>query len=113
MILLDSDHVSILLDPRQKLRERLMSRIDAASNSVCLPIIVVEEHMRGWLAAIHRVRVVHKQVVPYLHLANLIDFLTAWTITGWNETAADRPAGKLIDPNNYKSKIQRRNWRCE
>jgi tRNA(fMet)-specific endonuclease VapC len=88
MMLLDSDHVSILVDPRQALRKHLLARLDAAEPA-SLPIIVVEEHLRGWLAEIHRVRDVHKQIVPYLRLAKLVDFLSDWPIVDWNEAAAD------------------------
>ena len=51
--------------------------------------MVVEEQLRGWLAEIHRVRGVHKQVVPYLRLTKLIDFVGNWPIVAWNELAAD------------------------
>lgn len=89
MILLDSDHVSILVDPRQSRREQFANRLDVATDTVCNPIIVVEEQLRGWLAAIHRVRDVHKQIVPYLRLAKLVGFFGDWPVVAWNEPAAD------------------------
>jgi hypothetical protein len=76
MILLDSDHVSVLVDPRHSGRANLLVRLDAANDEIALPIPVVEEQLRGWLAAIRRVRDVHKQVLPYLRLAKLVDFLS-------------------------------------
>ena len=76
MILLDSDHVSVLVDPRQQLRERLLAQLESTEENLALPVIVVEEQLRGWLADIHRVREVYKQIVPYLRLAKLIDFLS-------------------------------------
>jgi tRNA(fMet)-specific endonuclease VapC len=89
MILLDSDHLSILVDPRQSMRAKLISRLEAAADDACLPVVVVEEQLRGWLAAIHRLRDPHKLVVPYLRLTKLIDFLREWRIIPWNEPAAD------------------------
>jgi tRNA(fMet)-specific endonuclease VapC len=89
MILLDSDHVSFLVDPRQSLRANLISRLEDADDEACLPVVVVEEHLRGWLAEIHRLRDVHKQVVPYVRLTKLIDFVSQWNIVAWNEPAAD------------------------
>jgi tRNA(fMet)-specific endonuclease VapC len=89
MILLDSDHVSILVDPRESKRADLLSRLQTTSDAVCLPVVVVEEHLRGWLAAIHKVRDVYQQVVPYLRLIKVVDFSRAWPIINWNEPAAD------------------------
>ena len=89
MILLDSDHVSILVDPRQSLRQKLRERLDHATDSVCLPVVVVEEQLRGWLAAVHRVRDPHQQIVPYLRLAKLVGFFSNWPVIDWNEPAAD------------------------
>lgn len=89
MILLDSDHVSVLLDPRHAKRAALVSRLQSADDELGLPIVVVEEQMRGWLAAIHGSRDVYKQIVPYVRLAKLVDFLGGWTIVLWNEAAAD------------------------
>jgi tRNA(fMet)-specific endonuclease VapC len=90
VILLDSDHVAVLVESRQKLRDELIARLDATRDVIGLPIIVVEEQLRGWLAEIHRVRDPHKQIVPYLRLAKLVDFLGAWSISDWNEAAADK-----------------------
>lgn len=41
------------------------------------------------MAEIHRVRNAHKQIVPYLRLVKLFDFLRDWRVIGWNEPAAD------------------------
>lgn len=54
MILLDTDHLSVLLDQRDARRERLRQRMDAESENVACTIISFEEMLRGWLAAIRR-----------------------------------------------------------
>jgi tRNA(fMet)-specific endonuclease VapC len=87
MILLDSDHVSVLLNPRIKLRSRLAARLDELGD-VHLPVVVVEEQMRGWLALIHRTRDVYDQIEAYIHLETLFSFVSNWPIAGWNSDAA-------------------------
>jgi tRNA(fMet)-specific endonuclease VapC len=89
MILLDSDHVSVLVDQRQSLRDALIARLRAADQEIGLPVAVLEEHLRGWMAAIHKVRDVYKQIVPYVRLTRLIEFSRQGPIMGWNEPAAD------------------------
>ena len=89
MILLDSDHVSILIDHRDARRGPLLARLDATADERALPIIVVEEQLRAWLAEIRRTHEVHRQIVPYLRLLKSLDFLLSWKMIGWNEPAAD------------------------
>jgi tRNA(fMet)-specific endonuclease VapC len=89
MILLDTDHVSVLTESRHSMRAPLAAKLERAGDSLAIPIVSAEEQLRGWLAKIHKTRKVHDQIVPYLRLANLIDFLSDWQIIYWNEPAAD------------------------
>lgn len=89
MILLDSDHLSILMDLRDARRQRLVARLERADESSAIPLIVVEEQLRAWLAPIRRTPDVHRQIVPYIRLSRLIEFLRPSTIVEWNEVAAD------------------------
>jgi tRNA(fMet)-specific endonuclease VapC len=89
MILLDTDHISVLLDPRHALRDSLMSRLAQAGDELGIPIICVEEQLRGWLAQVRRVHDPHKQIAPYLRLAKLLDFLHDWRIVDWSQQSAD------------------------
>ncbi len=89
MILLDTDHLSVLTDPRQTLRIQLMDRLQASGDVVAIPVPAVEEQLRAWLAQIHRVVDVSRQIAPYQRLVKLIDFLGDWTIVEWDEPAAD------------------------
>src|SRR5688500_11060473 len=89
MILLDTDHLSILADRRQSLRTGLLQRLDIAGDFPVVPVIAIEEQFRGWLAEIRRTPNVHRQIVPYLRLAKLVDFLRDWQIVDWLEPAAD------------------------
>ncbi len=89
MILLDTDHLSVLLDPRHAKHAALLDRLASADEPTAIPIIAVEEQLRGWLAQIRRARTAHKQIIPYRRLAKLLDFLSRWNMADWNESAAD------------------------
>ena len=89
MILLDTDHLSVLLDLRHKQRQRLVDRLDGAGEELAVPIICVEELLRGWLAQIRRTHDPHRQVAPYQRLAKLLDFLRDWRVIAWDQSAAD------------------------
>ena len=89
MILLDTDHLSVLLDPRHASQRVLLEKLRVATDPVAIPIVAVEEQLRGWLAQIHRSRTAHALIVPYERLAKLVDFLSHWDIAHWNEAAAD------------------------
>ena len=68
MIVLDTDHVSLLewdLDGSAPLRERLADR---ASDEVFTTIVSYEESMRGWMAYIARAKTVSQQVQGYERL---------------------------------------------
>ncbi|MEX2139008.1 MAG: type II toxin-antitoxin system VapC family toxin [Pirellulales bacterium] len=89
MTLLDSDHFSVLADPRHRRQAELRRRLRGSDDLIAIPIVAAEEQLRGWLAEIHRIRQPHKQIVPYVRLAKLIDFFSEWQIIHWNEPAAD------------------------
>jgi tRNA(fMet)-specific endonuclease VapC len=89
MILLDTDHMSVLTDHRHPLREKLLTRLGATTETPFACIVTVEEQLRAWLAEIHRRQDPNRQIVPYLRLRKFLDFLRAWNIVDWNEPAAD------------------------
>lgn len=89
MILIDTDHLSVLTDPRDARQARLFERLASVPDQVALPVVAVEEQIRGWLAQIRRARNVHRQIVPYLMFIKLMEFLRDWPIMSWNEPAAD------------------------
>jgi tRNA(fMet)-specific endonuclease VapC len=89
MILLDTDHLSVLKydeHPRSRaLRERMYASEDPFFATT---IISVEEQMRGWLAKIHAVKDAEKQVAWYGQLARLIEFLADWHVVAFDQQAA-------------------------
>jgi tRNA(fMet)-specific endonuclease VapC len=90
MILLDTDHLTVLRyrdDPRCA---TLTARLQASADQrLATTVVSVEEQMRGWLAEIGRWRSVHKQVPAYERLAKLFDFFSDWEIVPFDVRAAD------------------------
>jgi tRNA(fMet)-specific endonuclease VapC len=87
MILLDTDHLSVFTDERDPRNDSLNQRMEAAV-SIAFSIVSVEELLRGWLALIHRLRDVHRQIPAYTRLTRLIDVLGDWDIMPFDEKAA-------------------------
>jgi len=64
--------------------------MEAATEPVTCSIVTVEEILRGWLAVIHRLRDVHRQLPSYVRLERLFDVLSDWQILPFEERAADQ-----------------------
>lgn len=64
MILLDTDHISLLKYPASERGARLSQRLDAlpAEEVVGVAIVTVEEQMRSWLAVVAKERSARRQV---------------------------------------------------
>lgn len=89
MILLDTDHISVLRDSRSSLRSRLIDRLRACGDPSILPTDVsLEEQMRGWLAELSRRRAVSDHVPIYTELTRLIEFYREWPIAAFDDQAA-------------------------
>jgi tRNA(fMet)-specific endonuclease VapC len=87
--LLDTDHVTILRMPPSARRTRLIERMDLAPQEVFgIPVVVVEETMRGWLAAIAKERLAQRQVTGYRELGRLFEFFATFPIAPFDEAAA-------------------------
>jgi tRNA(fMet)-specific endonuclease VapC len=90
MILLDTDHLSILLEERDSRHALLRGRLKDAGDELAIPIVGVEEQLRGWLAKIRRVNDPHREVGPYRRLRRVFLLLREWPILEWNEPAAEQ-----------------------
>src|SRR5688500_14004937 len=79
MILLDTDHLTLLKYRDNERGARLAQRLQAlpAEEVVALSIVPVEEQMRGWLAAVARERQARRQVVAYAELTHRALLLSA------------------------------------
>ena len=90
MIALDTDHVSALAQPAGVRGQRLAARLRAVRGAaVCVPIVAVEEQMRGWLASIVKERQVTRQVSAYRELRNLFSFFAPFRILAFDDAAVE------------------------
>lgn len=91
MILLDTDHFSVLTRPATAVAVRLMESLatTGGDDEVATSVITVEESFRGWAAEIQRRRDVKDQVSGYERLAQLVEFLANWQIVRFDQRAAD------------------------
>jgi hypothetical protein len=63
MILLDTDHLSLLKYPANPRCQALIAHMEAAADpQIGTTIISVEEQWRGWFAVIARTKAVRRQV---------------------------------------------------
>jgi tRNA(fMet)-specific endonuclease VapC len=91
MILLDTDHLTILGYADSPRGEALNARLkNSADRDIGTTIISVEEQWRGWFAVIARHRDVRRQIKPYQELVDLHAFLNTWTILPFDDAVADR-----------------------
>src|SRR5438093_746210 len=109
MILLDTDHVTLLKYPAGERGARLAQRLGAlpAGEVVGVAIVTIEEQMRGWRAAVAKERAARRQVTAYRELANLFDFFAAFFLAPFDEQAADqfdllRPAKRRLGTMDLK-----------
>jgi tRNA(fMet)-specific endonuclease VapC len=91
MILLDTDHVTLLKYPANERTQRLRQRLESLppGEAVAVPVVVVEEQMRGWLATVAKERTVHRQIPAYRELAKLFEFFAEFDIVVLDDRAAD------------------------
>lgn len=89
MILLDTDHLTILAFPQGPSHARLTARMAASSDrDFATAIVNAEEQLRGWLAKINRQRTPQQQIAPYEQLRRLLDFLQLFPLIAFGEHAA-------------------------
>jgi hypothetical protein len=78
VILLDTDHLTLLKYPDSPRYAALTARMEASSDQdIGTTIISVEEQWRGWLALISREREVTRQVRAYQELVGCSTFSDA------------------------------------
>ncbi len=89
MILLDTDHLSILVNANAGAHGVLLERIEAADTDLFgIPVVAAEEQCRGWLALIARQKEVERQVLAYENFAQLLEFLGNWEIARFDTRSA-------------------------
>lgn len=94
MILLDSDHLTILKYSESEVHQRLRDRLLGVSpQRIGKTIVNVEEQMRGWLAVIAKERALTRQVSAYRELKALLDFFAEFEVVSLESRAVDLFAG--------------------
>jgi tRNA(fMet)-specific endonuclease VapC len=89
MIILDTDHLTVLKYSRDGRFLKLAQRIaDSVDQDFATTAITLEEQLRGWLAEINRVSDPEKQIPAYSELTGLIEFFSFWTILPFDHAAA-------------------------
>ena len=90
MIFLDTDHFSIATQRHYANHSQLTERLRQATDPVFLPIIAVEEQLRGWLGRIHAARDEARRIDDYRNkLINLIEVLPDWDVVPWDAEAVE------------------------
>lgn len=89
MVVLDTNHITVL-GYATPASAALVQRLDESKEEAVTTVITLEEQMRGWLAAIQRIRDVQKQVQAYDRLRIRTEFLAKWVLLPWDEDAANR-----------------------
>jgi tRNA(fMet)-specific endonuclease VapC len=90
MLLLDTDHLVEYQKGTSAQSRRMKDRLDRIDEPFGTTIITVEEIMRGWMAAVHRVRDPRGQIRAYANLRRLFRFFATWRVLDWNEPAVDQ-----------------------
>jgi tRNA(fMet)-specific endonuclease VapC len=89
VIILDSDHLSILRYHNSERALKLIARLDQATEKpIATSIANVEEAMRGWLSAIAKERRIERQLSAYRELGELFTFFSGYTIALLDSNAA-------------------------
>ncbi|HMC66671.1 MAG TPA: type II toxin-antitoxin system VapC family toxin [Gemmataceae bacterium] len=89
MVLLDTDHVSVLRFEQSPRADALRERLQAAAEPLATTVVTVEEQMRGWLAEIGRCRRVSDQVTVYGRLLEFVRFISKWEMLPFDARAAN------------------------
>jgi tRNA(fMet)-specific endonuclease VapC len=91
MVILDTDHLTLVLVPESAVAVRIMARLGSMGlHQITTTIVTYEEQTRGWLAQIARARNSSQEVAAYRRLnRNLDDFRTIRVLDFGEEAAAE------------------------
>jgi tRNA(fMet)-specific endonuclease VapC len=88
MIILDTDHLSVLHYTDHPRCALLVERLESANEPIATTVVAWEEQLRGWLAEINRSRTFRDQVSAYDRLGKLAAFVQQWQLLRFDERAA-------------------------
>jgi tRNA(fMet)-specific endonuclease VapC len=87
MILLDTDHISVL-QRSSATQDRLLQRLDDSIELPVTTVITLKERSRSGIAEIGRRSDVADQVSPYGSLKHIFEFFAEWEIVPFTDIAA-------------------------
>lgn len=91
MIILDTDHLTILRYSENPQCIRLKERLETAASTdqMVATIVSADEQLTGWLARIHHERDVQRQVEHYSHFGASLRFYGNWRVEPFDGSACD------------------------
>ncbi len=91
MILLDTDHISIMEHSESPAAESLDERLSLSPDQdIGTTAITLEEQSRSWLNLIRRYTDVRQQVLYYGKFVAAFRFFAEWWVVGFDQAAAER-----------------------
>jgi predicted nucleic acid-binding protein len=88
VILLDTDHCTVLFDERHRLHQPLVSKLNESVHAIGIPIIAIEEQLKGLLALIHRAHEPEEKIWPYRRLSSLLNGISQIDVVDFDQDAA-------------------------
>ena len=90
MLVLDTDHFSLIEKPNNRESLRLRHRLEQAAHEQCVTTIIsYEEQSRGWLAYVARARSKTEQMDAYGRLARHLDAYRRMVVLEFESEAFD------------------------
>lgn len=78
----------MLFDERHRLHQSLVSKLNDAVHVVGIPIIAIEEQLKGLLAMVHRANEPEQKIWPYQRLSSLLNALSQIDLVDFDHHAA-------------------------
>jgi len=89
MVVLDTDHVSLLEHGDSPLAQRLRSRLaNYGDTRLVTTIISYEEQVRGWMSSLAQARNLSQQLIAYRRLKRHLDNYRDYTVLEFDELSA-------------------------
>jgi len=89
MIVLDTDHISVLQHEDSPKAVALVAKLEASpGDEIATTAVTLEEQARSWLGLISRYSDVRQQVAYYDRFVAMFDFFASWPIIRFDDRAA-------------------------
>lgn len=89
MIVLDTDHISVLQYDQSEVARRLSERLQQVpASDVAVTAVTLEEQTRGWINILGRQRDAYRQVPYYARFTGMFEFFADWQVLAFDMDAA-------------------------